>query len=256
MVKVFLIVAISISVGATYLAFQTHEKLQKAAAAATEAHQNNKQSQAALAERYKQLTEVQDLLAKFEERDTAIQAQLNAAKVNATTLKDQVAQLQSHIDSRDAQIQQLSNELLAKKEEVQKLREAHEANVSALASLQELQTSLAEKNALIEKLQNDAHTYQYQLKAELAKQQALQRPHTNLSGKVIAVNYAWNFVVISLGHQNGMVINTEMLIKRGDTPIGKARVTSVEPSTSIAEIIPKSTSTGVIIHPGDLVVWN
>ena len=57
---------------------------------------------------------------------------------------------------------------------------------------------------------------------------------TWLPGTILAVNQAWNFVVLSLGDRQGVVPNAEMLVQRGGQLLGKVRVTSVEPSTSIA----------------------
>jgi hypothetical protein len=46
-----------------------------------------------------------------------------------------------------------------------------------------------------------------------------------------------------------------MLVKRGAQLIGKIRITSVEPSTSIADIVANSTPRGLVIQPGDSVIY-
>ena len=76
-----------------------------------------------------------------------------------------------------------------------------------------------------------------------------------LEGRILAVNPAWNFVVLSLGDKNGVVNNAELLVKRGTQLIGKVRVTSVEPSTSIADIVANSVPQGASIAPGDDVIY-
>jgi hypothetical protein len=78
---------------------------------------------------------------------------------------------------------------------------------------------------------------------------------TGLEGRILAVNQAWNFVVLSLGDRNGVIGNAEMLIKRGSQLIGKVRITSVEPSTSIADIIANSVRSGLTVQPGDTVIY-
>ena len=50
-------------------------------------------------------------------------------------------------------------------------------------------------------------------------------------------------------------LNAEMLIKRGNQLVGKVRVTSVEPSTSIADIVANSVPRGLSIQPGDNVIY-
>ena len=81
------------------------------------------------------------------------------------------------------------------------------------------------------------------------------KKRNGLEGRILAVNQAWNFVVLNLGDKNGVVGNAEMLIKRGDRLVGKARVTSVEPATSIADIVPSSVPHGESIQPGDTVIY-
>ena len=50
--------------------------------------------------------------------------------------------------------------------------------------------------------------------------------------------------------------NAELLVKRGTQLIGKVRVTSVEPSTSIADIVANSVPQGATISPGDSVIYH
>ena len=76
-----------------------------------------------------------------------------------------------------------------------------------------------------------------------------------LEGRILAVNPSWNFVVLSLGDRNGVVNNSEMLIKRGSQLIGKVRITSVEPSTSVADIVANSVRNGLSVQPGDSVIY-
>jgi hypothetical protein len=69
------------------------------------------------------------------------------------------------------------------------------------------------------------------------------------------VNQAWNFVVLNIGDRNGILSNTELIVKRGTARVGRVRITSVEPSTSIADIIPGSLVRGLSIQPGDDVIF-
>jgi hypothetical protein len=76
-----------------------------------------------------------------------------------------------------------------------------------------------------------------------------------LEGQVMAVNQGWNFVVISLGDRQGALPNAQMLVKRGDSLVAKVTISSVEPSTSIADIVPGSVPRGQRVMPGDRVVY-
>jgi hypothetical protein len=74
-------------------------------------------------------------------------------------------------------------------------------------------------------------------------------------GTVLAVNQAYNFVVLNLGGRQGVEPNAEMLVLRDGTVIGKIRVSSVEPSTAIGDIITSSLERGVQVQPGDIVIY-
>ncbi len=76
-----------------------------------------------------------------------------------------------------------------------------------------------------------------------------------IRGTVLVVNQAYNFVVLNLGGRQGVEPNTEMLVLRGGTFIGKIRISSVEPATAIGDIITSSLVRGVQVQPGDTVIY-
>lgn len=77
----------------------------------------------------------------------------------------------------------------------------------------------------------------------------------SIRGTVLAVNQAYNFVVLNLGGRQGIEANSEMLVLRGGSLIGKIRVSSVEPATAIGDIITSSLARGVQVQPGDIVIY-
>jgi cell shape-determining protein MreC len=76
-----------------------------------------------------------------------------------------------------------------------------------------------------------------------------------IRGTVLAVNRAYNFVVLNLGGRQGVEPNSEMLVLRGGSFIGRIRISSVEPSTAIGDIITSSLARGVQVQPGDTVIY-
>ena len=74
-------------------------------------------------------------------------------------------------------------------------------------------------------------------------------------GTVLAYNQAYNFVVLNLGARNGVEANSEMLVLRDGTLIGKIRISSVEPATAIGDIMSNSLARGVQVQPGDSVIY-
>jgi hypothetical protein len=123
-----------------------------------------------------------------------------------------------------------------------------------------------EKALLAEKLQ-DAQQRPAQVKeapkAETRKRRetaSVQRQSSSshragVHGTVLAYNQAYNFVVLNLGARNGVEPNSEMLVLRDGTLIGKIRISSVEPATAIGDIIGNSLARGVQVQPGDSVIY-
>ena len=74
-------------------------------------------------------------------------------------------------------------------------------------------------------------------------------------GLVLAVNQAYNFVVLDMGDRQGVVPSSEMLVMRQGALIAKIRISSVEPTTSIGDILSNTLARGVQVQPGDTVVY-
>jgi hypothetical protein len=123
-----------------------------------------------------------------------------------------------------------------------------------------------EKALLAEKLQ-DTQQRQAQVK-EVPKTETRKRRETasvqresssshraGVHGTVLAYNQAYNFVVLNLGARNGVEPNSEMLVLRDGTLIGKIRISSVEPATAIGDIMSNSLARGVQVQPGDSVIY-
>jgi hypothetical protein len=95
-----------------------------------------------------------------------------------------------------------------------------------------------------------------QFETEKKQRRPIQGPNSpGIRGTVLAVNQAYNFVVLSLGARQGVEANTEMLVLRGGSFIGRIRISSVEPATAIGDIITSTLARGVQVQPGDIVVY-
>lgn len=60
-----------------------------------------------------------------------------------------------------------------------------------------------------------------------------------LRGKVIAVEPKWDFVVLDVGGEQGVVERGELLVNRDGKLVAKLRVTGVEPKRCIANVLPE-----------------
>jgi hypothetical protein len=88
-----------------------------------------------------------------------------------------------------------------------------------------------------------------------AQRESVSSHRAGVHGTVLAYNQAYNFVVLNLGARNGVEPNSEMLVLRDGTLIGKIRISSVEPATAIGDIITNSLARGVQVQPGDSVIY-
>jgi len=215
-----------------------------------------------LAEANTNLENAQKQLADATQGEENMRAQLNASKTEAENARNELSQAQQQIQDKESALEQAKADMVAKDTRIAELEAASVGGMAATTpeddtNVEEMKVELAEQETLITKLQGDLSTARAQLEElrERERNRAAQVMRSGLEGKVLAVNQSWNFVVLSLGDRNGVVNNAEMLVKRGGQMIGKIRITSVEPSTSIADIVANSVPRGMSIQPGDNVIY-
>jgi predicted RNase H-like nuclease (RuvC/YqgF family) len=182
------------------------------------------------------------------------QSEITKLKAENQTKDSKIAELDTKITESESALEELKTTIASLEQENSSLKETA-AQVDAPAE-DESKARIAELETLNNKLDSDLKTAEARIQTmeeRLNEKKRLEKLN-NLSGRILAVNEAWNFVVLNLGDKNGIASNTELLVKRGSTQIGRVRVTSVEPSSSIADIVPGSLSRGLSIQPGDFVI--
>ena len=198
-------------------------------------------------------------------RESAIaaeQAKLAQREGKTGASETQLTQILSEKTQLEAKLQDKEGEILALQKQIE---EKHPGSVNPGApSTVELQAQLddarqqldgaeREKSLLSEKLQS-VKERSTQLEDE-KKRRAVARGKVGVRGTVLAVNQAYNFVVLNLGGRNGVEAHSEMLVVRDGTFIGKIRISSVEPATAIGDIITSTLARGVQVQPGDIVIY-
>jgi predicted nucleic acid-binding Zn-ribbon protein len=191
--------------------------------------------------------------------DRAAKAEADLAKVQKEN-----ADLRAKLDGDQQAIASLQKRVEeAEKNASASAGRAAGANTPQRAELQsqiddlrrQLDTAEKEKVFLSEKLQS-AQEHAAQLQQEKRrKEQAPTSRKTGLRGTVLAVNEAYNFVVLNLGARQGVEPNAEMLVLRDGTLIGKIRISTVEPATAIGDIITSTLARGVQVQAGDIVIY-
>jgi hypothetical protein len=215
-------------------------------------------------------------------------SRIGAQQGKAADTEDRVAKAEAALAQAEKEKADLKGKLDAREQEIGALRQraaetqtnpsptgapapADNAESAALQSqLDDLRRQLdgaeKEKALLAEKLQ-DAQQRPAQAK-EAPKTETRRRRETasvqresssgrrpGVHGTVLAYNQAYNFVVLNLGARNGVEPNSEMLVLRDGTLIGKIRISSVEPATAIGDIMTNSLARGVQVQPGDSVIY-
>ena len=258
MQKFLIILAAVLSITSVGLGYMNRTKLvtAKNGIAAANADRDAATKKAALtAEELKAAQEKFTNASKDSEKSASQISDLQSRLNKATS--DQ-ADLQKQLSQKDADMAQQKTDLAAKDTRIAELEaKPNTASQPATSQQDDLKKQIEEKDLLATSLQSKNKEMETQL-SDLRQREAQRKAkvmRTGLEGKILAVNSSWNFVVISLGDRNGVVGNSELLINRGGQLIGKVRITSVEPSTSIADIVVNSVRSGMSVQPGDTVIY-
>lgn len=186
------------------------------------------------------------------------EAQSKMAGTEAALLKTQTekSDLQARLRQKETEIAKIRNR-------VEQPTPSESASPSP-ASTRELQAQLEEAKKQLEDAERERLLLADKIKKSQERPTALEterKPRAagggkpGIRGTVLAVNQAYNFVVLSLGGRQGVEANSEMLVLRGGSFIGKIRISSVEPATAIGDIITSSLARGVQVQSGDTVIY-
>jgi myosin heavy subunit len=191
--------------------------------------------------------------AKVNENESRI-ASAEAELVKTQTEK---SDLQGKLQANEAQVMELQKRI----EEMSKTAANPNPGAPSVAELQaqlddarkQLEGAESEKTLIAEKM---GPTRQQSPGPEvMVRTHREPSVHPSVRGTVLAVNQAYNFVVLNLGNRQGLEPNAEMLVLRDTTIIGKIRISSVEPATAIGDILGNSLARGVQVQPGDTVIY-
>jgi seryl-tRNA synthetase len=202
-----------------------------------------------------------------EDQGKVAQAENRAAKAEAELAKIQKekADLQAKLDENQKEIASLHTPVQAAEKNPNASPADNPAATASAADLQsqvddlrrQLDSAEKEKAFLSEKIQDIQdradQPKEGKKRREAARETAPRR--TGLRGTILAVNQAYNFVVLNLGTRHGVESNAEMLVLRDGALVGKIRISSVEPATAIGDIITNSLARGAQMQPGDNVIY-
>lgn len=259
MARLFLILTIVIGLGAAFLGYKATEQakalqtdLSDTKQVLTTTKATLKKTETELADTKKTLEETEAKLKTTEgERDAAKLAadQAKADLVKAETAQKDAEMKLAAVQADLAKIQEVFKDV--KPEELkQRVADLNEAKTK-------LETELAESKQVQETLQKKATDLEAQFEAKDRQIAEYKQGYVRnaLQGKVLAYNPGWNFVVLNIGDKAGLKSGVQMVVTRAGAMIGKVKVTTVEPSTAIADVLPGTLARGQSVQPGDTVIY-
>jgi len=214
-------------------------------------------SERARVESEKNLKTRESALSAAEGKAVAAEAKVHAAETELSKAQEEKAQIESRLQASEAQVVDLQKR-------VAEATISQGAGGSAAASSDELKSVLEATKKQLETAEQEKAIFADKLKAAESRLTAIEEEKkrrdsglktVGIRGTVLAVNQSYNFVVLNLGDRQGVVLNSEMLVMRRGTFIGKIRISSVEPTTSIGDIITSSLARGVQVQLGDTVIY-
>jgi len=199
------------------------------------------------------------------------EAAVAAANARVGETQTKVASIEADLSKARREKDDLQAKLRQNESEIAQLRQRVEqtggapaviANPSTVSG-DDLQAQLDDAKRQLEAAEREKAVLSDKIKASQERSAQLEREkkarpaggNPGIQGKVLAVNRAYNFVVLNLGGRQGVEPNSEMLVLRGGSFIGKIRISSVEPATAIGDIITSSLARGVQVQPGDIVIY-
>lgn len=233
--RIFLVVTIVAGLGAIYAGVQLKGKkaelqtsLEKQTADTNAAQQRataeEQAKQAALVKIQAQTKEI----AEVKEAADKTRSDLESVKTKAATAEQKLQSVQQDLSAKQAEIEKYAK-ALPPGMTIDQVKD----------KLQDLQTQFTtldqEKNILRDQL-TKLDGEKKKLEEQAVRRRDGKMP-AGLTGHIMAVNPDWNFVVLDIGANDGVVENVPMIIYRDGKLVGKIKITSVEPSIAIADIL-------------------
>lgn len=262
MAKILSVLTLLIALGATYLGFESKNRVEKLQASAATEHQD------LLATRSK-LKKTEETLKATEDELATTKADLEKTKETLRTTEAELTKTQTELKAKIAELEQATAKALALQKALDEIGPKPgvdpKAQIDAMkAQIDELNNKNKELEIVKAELTTKVETLEGQKKdldSKVASQgTVIDRYKKNIMqkgirGQVTAVNAGWGFCVLSIGDRQGAAANKIMIVTRGGEAIGKVKIINVEASQSVADILPGTFVRGTYVQPGDGVIY-
>lgn len=267
MAKIFSILTLLAAALALYLGLESGKRIKEMQTAGDRLNSKYNQTTS-------ELTKTKDTLKGTEEKLATVTGEVEGAKAKAATAEAEAAKAKADLAAATSEIEKTKTDLAKINDQI-KAAFPNTDITQGLAGLTAQITELNAKATAAEQKAADLEKERATLDATVKTLEASQKEREDrlaaqgttikrykegfmqkgITGRVMAVNSGWGFAVLSIGDRQGAAANKIMIVARGGQAIGKVRITSVEASQSVADIIPGSFVRGMYVQPGDQVIY-
>lgn len=190
-----------------------------------------------------ELKDTKEKLASKEVENTTLQEKLTRTEGDLKSTKDKLAEAETSASDATQKLAEINKDLQG--------RTAKEL-VATLEKNKEQMKLLDDRDKTLE-FENKTIVAEVERLRDLEARRANGTAPLDLSGKVVAINRAWNFVVLDVGLDNKLVEGVDLTVYRGNQLIGKIRTVEVDNKTAIADVLPDWTKAEIQV--GDQVLF-
>lgn len=189
---------------------------------------------------------------------------LDDTKKKLVNAEAKSSDLESKLASKDGQLKKTKSELASAKSSLASVEKELKGMKDVLKGrpVEKVVADLEQRSEDLEVLRAEKKVVEDAMAKLERENQRLQGLETRrkeqvaplgLSGRVVAINKDWNFVVLDVGKNDELVEGIPLTVYRGDELVGKIKTVSVEDKTAVADILPEWTQGEIQI--GDKVLF-
>jgi len=170
--------------------------------------------------------------------------EISTHKSKIGELENKVTQTTSELTESQAQMKRIQDVLppgIPAEQIGEEIKKLNDSFATLDAEKQVLGKELQKKQDEIKRLEDQARM----------SREGVMAP--GLTGRIVAVNADWNFVVIDIGSKQGVVPNVPMMVHRDGRLIGKVKITTTDAIVSVADVMPEWKQEEILL--GDMVSY-
>lgn len=176
--------------------------------------------------RYDQLYSARDDLKRTTDELNQTKADLARTRQDLENARREIVSLREQIARKEAELSELQGQTIQLEVQVAEIKRMIEENKDRIAQIDNEKADLKDE---VQRLEVELARY-------LSDPNIVKQMPRGLSGKVVAVNSEWNFVVLDIGSRDGLVKDAHMLVHRSDELVGKVRIMQASDHWAIADI--------------------